>query len=331
MERPSSEFMAWKEFLNSPSDARADALLSLYMNLDSLSADESIEAGFAAFERLLDEHRYQQAAFVARSLGTELIMLERFDEAAELVNKALNCSLWLSDVEVGLLYYVNGRNLLSQKMFAEAEIVLERAVCILEIENERLAGFALKELAEVTLELGKADEAIRSFASSITLLENSAEAASVGHVKRRLGEAFLSQRQFWMAEKLLMDAIAILTFLDLGEEKREAELALGCLQIEIGNFKSAEQILSSITQVDGEVTNVSIAARASYFLLKIRFDSDGIVPTKGELDSLRAVLLSAGLIDLAESVGEFARAKNKVDTKTELTPRAKSHRKPLSK
>lgn len=305
-ERPDTESKAWNAFRSSQQEARADALLDLYINLESLDSEEAISAGYAALESLLLESRFEQAAFIARSLGTELANLERFDDAVEVVDKVLDSSLWLSDFEVGMLYYVNGRNYIGQKELATAEVVLERCVGILETENERFAGFAYKELAEVRVQLNDHEGAIRAFSASISILEGCAEAGSVGHAKRRLGEVLLSQKQFLMAEKYLKDAASISSFAEWYEDKYSSHLSLGNLMIEQEDFEQAEALLTPLVSLKSESRFIPIAAQASFSLQKLKVLNGESKCSESEIESLKAVLSAAALFDLADSVDDLA-------------------------
>jgi len=306
VERHGNENEAWSAFTDASQDSKADALLDLYVSLDSAGSDDSIGAGFAAFESLLKEKRFEQAAFVARSLASELGDLERFGEAREILEAALKSSLWISDFEVGMLYYANGRNYVGEASFAEAEFLFEQAVALLETENERLAGFAYKELAEVRIELNNCDNAIKAYSASISLLERCAETAPVGHAKRRLGEALFSQGHLTMAEKYLRDAIAILSFGECLDERWGAELALGRLLIELKSFDEATEVLNRLTANKSESRLMAISAEAFFYLHKLRV-ATGMGPiSKSEQDSLIAVLSASGLYDLADSVKELS-------------------------
>lgn len=316
-EKPDNEFKAWSDFKDASKDEQLDALLDLYINLGSLESDDSVSAGFAAFERLNEECRFEQAAFVARSLATDLANLERFDEAAEILDKALASSLWLSDFEVGMLHYVSGRNYISKKEFAMGEFLLEKSVGILEKENERYAGFASKELAETRVDLGDYEGAIKAFTNSVYLLETCAETGSVGHIKRRLGEALLDQKQFLMAEKYLKDAVAILEFTDWVEEKCHAELALGRFFLEVEEFEDAAELFERLAAKRSEPRFSSIAAQASFYMCKVQVLSGNGPLLKPQVDSLTAVLNATGLFDLADSVDELSELSRKNQTESE--------------
>jgi tetratricopeptide (TPR) repeat protein len=304
-ERPDSESKVWSAFRESSADAGSDSLLDLYTNLDAVGSDDSIGAGFVALEKLLEENRFEQAAFVARSLGTELANRERFDESIEVVDKALNFGLWLSDFEIGMLYYVNGRNYLGRQQFAQAELVLQQSVGILELQHERFAGFASKELAEVRIKLGTFDDALKAFTCSVSLMEACGETGSVGHVKRRLGEVLMERNQLLMSEKYLRDAVSILTFAEWTEEKSSAELALGRLLIELREFEEAAEIFERLVSQRSEARLMPIAAEASLYLHKNKIASGAGPLLKSELDALSAVLTAAGLLDLADSMHEL--------------------------
>lgn len=315
-ERPDTESKAWRAFRSAEEGVQSDSLLALYINLDSLDSDEAISVGYAALESLIDESRFEQAAFVARSLGTALANLERFDDAVDLVNRVLGLSLWLSDFEVGMLYYVNGRNYMGQDQPAKAEFVLEQCVKILEIENERFAGFASKELAEVKVQLSDHEGAIRAFSSALGFLESCAEAGSVGHVKRRLGEVLLSQKQFLMAEKYLRDAASIASFAEWNDDKYGAELSLGQLLIEREDFEKASALLTPLVSLKSEQRLLPIAAQASLSLERLKVLSRGGPLLESEIDALKAVLCAAALFDLADSVDDLATLSTEAQTES---------------
>lgn len=316
-DRPENEFKAWSNFKDASKEAKLDALLDLYMNLDLLDSNDSIGAGFAAFERLGEECRFDQAAYVARSLATELASLERFDEAAEILETALAFSLWLSDFELGMLYYVSGRNHIDRQQLAMGEVLLEKSVGILEAENERFAAYACKELAEARVELRDHEGAIKAFSKSISLLETCAEAGTVGYVKRRLGEVLLNQKQFLMAEKYLKDAVAILEFTDWVEEKCHAELALGRFFLDVEDFEEAAELFESLAAKRSEPRFSSIAAQASFYMHKLQVLTGNGPLLKPQVDSLTAVLNATGLFDLADSVAELSELPRKNQTESE--------------
>lgn len=316
-ERPENEFKAWSIFKEVSAEQKSQALFDLYINLDSLGSEDSISTGFAAFESLSQECCFDQAAYVARSLATELASLERFDEAAEILESALAFSLWLSDFELGMLYYVSGRNHMDRQQLALGEVLLEKSVGILEAENERFAAFACKELAEARVELRDHEGAIKAFSQSISLLETCAEAGTVGYVKRRLGEVLLEQNQFLMAEKYLKDAVAILEFTDWVEEKCHAELALGRFFLGVEDFEEAAQLFESLAEKRSEPRFSSIAAQASFYMCKVQVLSGNGPLLQPQVASLTAVLNATGLFDLADSVAGLSGLPRKNQTESE--------------
>jgi tetratricopeptide (TPR) repeat protein len=315
-ERPDSESKAWSAFREASPDARTDALLDLFTNLDAVGSDDSLSAGFVAIDNLLEEQRFEQAAFIARSLGTDLGNQDRFDEAADLIDRVLSHSTWLSDFEVGMLYYVNGRNYIGQRQFAQAEHVLETSVHILEVESDRFAGFVYKELAEVRIEVGKEEEAIRALTQSVSHLEACGEVGSVGHAKRRLGEVLLDRQQFPLAEKYLRDAVSILNFTEWAEEKQNSELALGRLLIEVKCFDEASEILSRLVSLKSDPRSITIASKAAYYLGALKVAEGSGPLQKAEVDELVAVLYAAGLKDLAEALREQPECSPKTQTES---------------
>ena len=316
-ERPENEFKAWSIFREASAEEKSQALFDLYINLDSLGSEDSISTGFATFESLSQERRFDQAALVARSLATELASLKRFDEAAEILENTLAFSLWLSDFELGMLYYVSGRNHIDRQQLAMGAVLLEKSVGILEAENERFAAYACKELAEARVELRDQEGAIKAFSQSISLLETCAEAGTVGYVKRRLGEVLLNQKQFLMAEKYLKDAVAILEFTDWVEEKCHAELALGRLFLDVEELEEAAELFGSLAAKRAEPRFSSIAAQACFYMLKLQVLTGNGPLLKPQVDSLTAVLNATGLFDLADSVAELSDLPRKNQTESE--------------
>ena len=306
-ERPESWAKAWGDFSESLQESKPDALVNLFVNLDAMGSSDSVPAGSAALDELLRENRFEQAAFVTRVLATELGNLERYEEAALVLEAMLEHSLWISELEVGLLYFVQGRIFTGLADLAKAEVTLELAESILGPINTLFRGYALVELAEVRVELGQTHPAVQSFASAVGCFEEAGEAASVGHAKRRIGEVLAHTGQFMMAEKYLRDSRAILIFSKLHEEACRAELALSRVMIALDEYEEAKDILNQLPSSNGEGGPQVVLAEASYLLAQIQNHQEGQAPSNREVNDLVALLMSNGLFDLAESArSEFS-------------------------
>ena len=311
-EGPENWAKAWGAFSESLPESKPDALVNLFVNLDAIGSSDSVPAGSAALDELLRENRFEQAAFVTRVLATELGNLERYEEAALVLEATLEHSLWISELEVGLLYFVQGRIFTGLADLAKAEVTLELAESILDPINTLFRGYALKELAEVRVELGQTHSAVQSFASAIDCLEEAGEAASVGHAKRRIGEVLADTGQLMMAEKYLRDSRAILIFSELHDEAGRAELALSRVMIALDEHEEAEELLNKLTSIKREGSTQAVLAEASYLLAQIQNDQRGKALSNREVNDLVALLMSNGLFGLAESArgGFHLRAKD---------------------
>jgi len=289
----------WATFRENVSTSKADALFNLFIELDRSDSVDSIQAGFAAIDQLLESEQFGQAAFASRLLATNLTLLNRHEEAGQVMNQILNSLFWLGDFEVGMVHYVCGRNFAARDLLQEADTSFSHALSSLQGENEKFAAHAANELAEVQIRLGMRESALKMFIRAVSGFEASGESSSVANAKRRLGEELSNAGRNSMAKKQLKDAVAILDFLGWSDELKRSSLSLAKVMCQLEELDEAEQILTNISESEAQEEDNGIVAEASFHLLLLKSKKMGSSQKLAAFESMSAILRANGLSELA--------------------------------
>ncbi|MEM4457027.1 MAG: tetratricopeptide repeat protein [Archaeoglobaceae archaeon] len=138
---------------------------------------------------------------------------------------------------------------------------------ILETVEGQERGRVLGTLGNLYFELCEFEKAEKYYLEALEIYiklseENEKLMRNVAGCLFNLGNLYQVLKKFFEARKCYMDAIAVMEFLDDPELKFEIFSALGVLEIKLGNYESAEELLKKALEVKKDVKNMNNLAIA---------------------------------------------------------------------